>query len=271
MRAHKLTYQAMWEMLAPLITEYLDENNSTLSQQINKAVNEKDYEELATIFVSESFQNVMNAFLNDKCKNPNSALCYSYMELVSILLLFTRAQREGDWNLYLSAFKMMLPYFFYYDHPNYAKWGTIEFAEMHMLPDKLSEEFKEGNFVIKLTDSKFNQVDPDQAQEWLNATGKKSGGMVGITKTFTALNRWGLTFNLRSQISKNTKEMLKVSSNHSVLHKETNMSRRKRDANDETKILLKLKYFGVFSEDTSVQLINIVTKDQATTEITVTS
>ena len=62
MRAHKLTYQAMWEMLAPLITEYLDETNSTLSQQINKAVNEKDYDELANIFVSESFQNVMNAF-----------------------------------------------------------------------------------------------------------------------------------------------------------------------------------------------------------------
>ena len=31
---------------------------------------------------------------------------------------------------------------------------------------------------------------------------------------------------------------------------------------------MKLKYFGVFSEDTSVQLRNIVTKDQATTEIT---
>ena len=42
-----------------------------------------------------------------------------------------------------------------------------------MLPDKLSDEFKEGNFVIKLTDSKFNQVDPDQAQELFNATGQK--------------------------------------------------------------------------------------------------
>ena len=97
---------------------------------------------------------------------------------------------------------------------------------------------------------------------------QKSSGMIGIAKSFTALNRWGLTFNLRSQISKYTKEMLKVSSHHSVLHKETNMSRRKRDTKDEEKILLKLKYFGVFSEDKSIQLRNIVTKDQATTEIT---
>ena len=84
--------------------------------------------------------------------------------MVSILFLFTRVQRDGDWNLYLSSFKMMLPYFFYDYHPNYANWGTVELAEMQMLPDKISEEFKQGNFVIKLTESKCNQVDPDQAQ-----------------------------------------------------------------------------------------------------------
>ena len=50
--------------------------------------------------------------------------------------------------------------------------------------------------------------------------------------------------------------------------REANMSRRKRDTKDEANILLKLKSFGMFSEDASVKLRNLVTKDQATTEIT---
>ncbi len=44
-----------------------------------------------------------------------------------------------------------------------------------------------GNFVVKRSARKFNQVDPDQAQEWLNGVGKKGGGIVGITKTTSAL------------------------------------------------------------------------------------
>ena len=84
----------------------------------------------------------------------------------------------------------MLPYFMRYDHHNYAKWVVIYLAEMHQVPAQVEEEFKRGNFVVKRSNAKFNQVSPDQAQEWLNGTGKKSGGIVGITKTPSALHRW---------------------------------------------------------------------------------
>ena len=67
-----------------------------------------------------------------------------------------------------------------------------------------------GNFVVKRSARKFNQVDPDQAQEWINGTGKKGGGIVGITKTTTALSRWALSYNLRSHISVNTHEMYHI-------------------------------------------------------------
>jgi len=43
-----------------------------------------------------------------------------------------------------------------------------------------------SNFVVKRSAQKFNQVDPDQAMEWINGTGKKGGGIVGITKTISA-------------------------------------------------------------------------------------
>ena len=64
-----------------------------------------------------------------------------------------------------------------------------------------------GNFVLKIGESAFNQVDSDQAQEWMNAVRKRGGGIVGITKSLPALSRWALSFNLRSDIGKRTREM----------------------------------------------------------------
>ena len=71
---------------------------------------------------------------------------------------------------------------------------------MESLPKEVENEFKQGNFVVKGGSLKFNQVDPDHAQEWLNGTCKKSGGIIGITKNFSALAKWTLTFSLRSKL-----------------------------------------------------------------------
>ena len=69
---------------------------------------------------------------------------------------------------------------------------------MHQLPEPVLSEFKRGNFVVKRSAHKFSQADPDQAMEWINGTGKKGGGIIGITKTISALFRWTLSFNLIS-------------------------------------------------------------------------
>ena len=42
---------------------------------------------------------------------PTFTFWRQYMDLVSILLAFTRALRCGDWKLYMSAFKSMMPWF----------------------------------------------------------------------------------------------------------------------------------------------------------------
>ena len=61
------------------------------------------------------------------------------MKPVSILLRFTRAIREGKWDLYLSSFCEMLPYFGAFDHSNYTRWGVIFLADMKMLPQTAPE------------------------------------------------------------------------------------------------------------------------------------
>ena len=91
------------------------------------------------------------------------------------------------WDLRLRSFSLMLPYFVCYDHCNYARWGPVYLADMHQLPASILLDFQKGNFVVKRASHKFNQVDPDQAQEWIYGAGKKAGGIVGITKTILAL------------------------------------------------------------------------------------
>jgi hypothetical protein len=96
------------------------------------------------------------------------------MEMIFILPDFTRAQREGDWELYLDSFRAMLPYFFRYDHLNYAKWGSVFIAEMEQLPYEVLQEFKKGNFVVKWKEGVFNEVSADHSLEWLNGIGKRA-------------------------------------------------------------------------------------------------
>jgi hypothetical protein len=80
--------------------------------------------------------------------NPNVLFWWSYLDLVSILLEFTKWEREGLWGLYLHSFRAMLPWFFRYDHTNYAWWGSVYLADCHQLPSEVLEEFKQGYFVI---------------------------------------------------------------------------------------------------------------------------
>ena len=79
------------------------------------------------------------------------------MEMVEILLHFTRAERDGIWDLHVHSFSSMLPYFMLYNHHNYGKWGTIYLAAMMQLQKPVLDEFQKGNFVVKRSQKKFNQ------------------------------------------------------------------------------------------------------------------
>jgi uncharacterized protein YdcH (DUF465 family) len=267
MRAHKITFQALWELLMPQLMQYLEQNKPQLKQKIEEADSADDNIPLLSVFDTQDFHDAVQGFCTAHASNANFKMWFSYLEMISILLLFTRADRDGLWDLHMSSFRMLLPYFQRYGHINYLKWGSVYYAEMQMLPPEVKHELQKGNFPVKIGSGRFNQVSPDQSQEWLNGTGKKGGGIIGITKNITALSRWALSFNLRSQISKDTKEMYGVGLDHSTLHKETSKSRRRQDTDAEKRVVQKLVSFGVFSDETGAKLRNIVTKDQATDEI----
>lgn len=149
------------------------------------------------------------------------------------------------------------------------KWGVIYLAEMNQLPDEIAEQFQLGNFVVKVGKARFNQVDPDQAQEWLNGTGKKGGGIVGIIKNVSALSRWSLSFNLRTEIALDKKELYGLTLDDSLI-KEASRSRRQKDSKSEERVVQVLRRYGVFAENRMPceTLENIAIKDQSTEEIT---
>ena len=137
---------------------------------------------------------------------------------------------------------------------------------MSILPKEVLLEFQAGNFIVKRTDRRFNQVSVDQNTEWLNATGKKSGGLVGITRIPSALNRWTLPYNLRTVIASQTSAMLRPTTDDDddeYTHNECTKSRMEKDDSDEGSIVVSLKQHGVF-QDGGDTLKNIITKDVVT-------
>jgi len=61
------------------------------------------------------------------------------------------------------------------------------------------------------------------------ATGKKGGGIVGITKTPSAVSKWALSYNLRSHIAEQTSAMFDIHYDDRLIHTESAKERQKQD------------------------------------------
>ena len=151
MRAHKLTLQALWRILLPKFLLYAEESDKECHDGVAAMAADEDQEripELITRLKEERFHRLLQDFVESKSNDVNFVFWWRYMDMVSIILQFTRAQRDGIWDLHLYAFSLMLPYFMRYDHLNYARWGPVYLAEMHQLPEPVLSEFQRGNFVV---------------------------------------------------------------------------------------------------------------------------
>lgn len=132
----------------PKIINFIQMRNQALEQTLEDKSSSKNIEDLLTFLATKEFLDILSSFEKSNM-NPNFKFWWSYMEMVEILLMFTRAQREGNWNLHLHSFQRMIPFFMTYGHTNYAHWGTIYVSEMHQLPPEVKgRELDKGNFVV---------------------------------------------------------------------------------------------------------------------------
>ena len=86
------------------------------------------------------------------CKDNGdlSSFWMTYIELVEILLGVS--SREGNWFLHLWSIKAMIPWYFAYDHLNYARYLPVYYEQMTNLqtshPD-VFQHFLNGGFAVQ--------------------------------------------------------------------------------------------------------------------------
>ena len=137
-------------------------------------------EDIRKAFSTEKFNRLLSMpdFLaifdlyKEYCKEVNGPLKVfwnSYLEMVEVLMNFVRATREGNWELHLECVKEMLPWFFAYDHTNYARYLPVYLTHMMLLPETHPEAHAlllNGDFgVQRATSHGFAQMPVDQTIE----------------------------------------------------------------------------------------------------------
>ena len=224
-KGHTLAYESLWrirwrlfhEWLAKKHDQALDDLENVVSPVVElfKLKEKPDRESFQTsignlegYIQSENLNALLKEFDESMSASKNYDFWHSYMNMVETLLDFIRAEREDNWELHLESFAAILPWLVVYDHNNYSRWGPVYLTEMRSLEKtapEIYEEFKVGNFVIKRNNNVFNQVSPDQATEWVIKMCKASGGIIGITRSDQARDRFCATWAVRSHVSQETK------------------------------------------------------------------
>ena len=130
--------------------------------------------------------------------HPTFDLWSTYKDMVQTLLLFLRATQEWNWELHLAALREMLPWYFAYDGPNYARYGTAYYVEMCALPythPTISTAISFlGQWTVQRTGGEFTSIACDQAiEQTVNRDAKTPGRLSGLTRNRGATQRWILS------------------------------------------------------------------------------
>lgn len=281
-RGHKLTYESLWRILWPKFLAWAEENEKPLDKNLLTSVRDvvdkfsnKDDEVtdsfIALVELIAPVLGLLKEFDKSQSQNPTFKYWRQYMDMVSILMGFIRADREGNWSLHLEMFGKMLPWFALYDHYNYTRWGSVYLADMKALPSSAPEVFREfvaGKFSVKRTDGKFRQIATDQALEHVNRIAKVSGGIVGIAHLDSSRDRWCLTYNERARISDDTLGLFGQQHddvNDDWTHRDSGKSGLKRDEEDVRKLMGEFQRNKLFTP--SHDLVNLSTNDIAPEDI----
>ncbi len=135
--------------------------------------------------------------LDDWCEQQNSQpmfkFWFTFLQLQLTVLVFVRSIRTANFQLYVQSLTKLVPWFFSLDHFNYSRWISVHLRDMvtlaHLHPN-IYTEFVMGNFTVRKTDHSFSNIAIDQAHEQNNAVVKNDGGVIGLTESPAALQRW---------------------------------------------------------------------------------
>ena len=169
--------------------------------------------------VEELLRNSINTFTSydemidelDKKSNKSRTAKHWVMNLIKpvlIMMMYVRAEREGEWPLHLFSVKLMIPYFFASGDINYARYASYYLRSMQKLPADLLKKFMAGEHVMRHQRGLWNGMWSDMFIETtFMRHGKGPCGVVGITLKPKAVKQWSLSLHACAQILQDLEEM----------------------------------------------------------------
>ena len=139
----------------------------------------------------------------------------------------------------------MLPWMFAYGRTNYARYLTLYWCEMSVLPETHPQAYRaleQGEFAVQHSrDGKFSQVPVDQTiEQTLNRDTKTEGGIIGISLNRGAVQRWILTAHDRADVARQCRRLVGIQ-NCSNSPKDEGMSRLRKDEKDVQSVISNLQ------------------------------
>ena len=162
---------------------------------------------------------------------------------VLLIMMFIRAEREGDWPLYLATYKQMLPYFFAAGHVNYVRYGLCYQWEMERLPEEVLSHFLNGEYVMHHSAGLWNGIWSDMMIETtFMQYGHAPSGIIGITIKPETLKVWVISLHKCSLLESDFDDMIDEDTQNKVVtaYKEEAKSRIAEDKKDRDGIRQKL-------------------------------
>ena len=223
---HKCIYEALMRLAWAGFTDWVDENVPERSavirsflEKVNTMVCELNQQQLSNLLASLDLVEVMKLWGDflEHLRHGNgqlSAYWMSYIDIVeNVVLGLLRASREGNWDLYLSAIRTLIPWCFAYDKVNYTRYLSPYLAEMTNLPEKNPEvyaAFKAGQFSVQLSSNNpFGRLPVDQTTEvTVNKDTQTPGGTARFSLKAASVQRYYLTAEYRSAFLGQLRELV---------------------------------------------------------------
>ena len=158
-RGYVLVYSTLHNLLLDeIITNLSEEKKSEIESAYNAYYYKEEVDDTTNVFAE-----IENLLAEKKARlaenNRTARLWVQLLEYIYTILLYVRAERLGDWEMYLAATHKMMNLFTATGHFHYAKSARFYLQQMLDLPSKHPEiyaSFKDhGHHAIRRTDRRW--------------------------------------------------------------------------------------------------------------------
>ena len=188
----------------------------------------KSQDNLRKEMVKVNLHNLILEFDKKYQKYPMYKWTRMCMRQMTNLHLYLRSLRQRNFGENLAALEELCIWIFAYNRFDYAIHLSEYIARMYELQHthpKIWENFQNGEFTVKTSQTPFTAIGVDQAQEHVNKIHKGKGGVCGLTTNSEALLRYCLSTPELSRLSVETEEMLGIKQYNRDQHHDLSSSR----------------------------------------------